>query len=535
MFQNLIYNRKEYVLLACAYVILGVYYVSHLVTSGLQYDEAIEYFYSKYLTGAIPGISDKANMYERIVYTYQPPLYNVLMYCWLRFFDSEALFRLAGVITTFIGSFGFYLSLRKIVDYRWAITGISLYLSAYSVMYFALECAEYNLMLCMECWMLYFFVGCVVDGNAARLKNILCFYLFATLSIYSQYGAAFSIVSLFLVLVFHYFRKKDFKSLKNLLIVGIVTCVLFVLPLYIWFLHPQMLHQESIGVAHDMVFVKNAVYSFVLSLYNNISWILTYIYATHLSVGALASVMLSSFCTIVMLIAVFKKASYYYSLCFMAFAICFLLFFIAGASSFYAYNHFEGGLGCCNIIEGKRYVLFIAPIFIFTLVMSFYSISGNLTGWAKKYNLPYFSFAGLTLLIYLWMWGYGVVVKGFEREATLAWIEVAGYNHPTLVQEEASGIFSFYFQHSHVYSDNCQNNIVIQGKRARNTNNEEMEAYLKQIGVFSNSEFYYVGSSVFLPSNFGEIFERHAYSIDKVYEKGNAILWHVCRKDHLIK
>ena len=184
-------GRKEILFLAFAYIALGIYYLSHIVTSGLQYDEAVEYFYSKYLTGTIPGISDLANMYERIVYTYQPPLYNVLMYCWLCFFDSEFLFRFAGILTTFIGSFGFYLSLRKLTDFRWAIIGLSLYLSAYSIMYYALECAEYNLMLCMECWMLYFFVNCIVDGNSGRRKNIVCFYLFATLSIYSQYGAAF--------------------------------------------------------------------------------------------------------------------------------------------------------------------------------------------------------------------------------------------------------------------------------------------------------------------------------------------------------
>ena len=92
------FTKNEWLLVCLVLVAMSIFYFSHLTTSGLWYDEAIEYFYSKYMTGTIPvGMPQTENMYERICFTYQPPLYNLLMYLWLSVFDSESTFRLAAV------------------------------------------------------------------------------------------------------------------------------------------------------------------------------------------------------------------------------------------------------------------------------------------------------------------------------------------------------------------------------------------------------------------------------------------------------
>ena len=97
-------NKKEMFFLMLAFVIAGIFYLTHITTTGLQFDEGIEYFYSKYMTALPVNLheSPSGNMYERIISTYQPPLYNIMMYCWLCLFDSEFFFRLAGVIVTFV-------------------------------------------------------------------------------------------------------------------------------------------------------------------------------------------------------------------------------------------------------------------------------------------------------------------------------------------------------------------------------------------------------------------------------------------------
>ncbi len=106
--KNTARSKKQYIFLGCILLIALVFYTINATRSGLWYDEAIEYFYSKYITGPVPGGHNSANMLERILHTFQPPLYNILMYFWLGLFDSEFGFRFAGILTTLAGSAGKY-------------------------------------------------------------------------------------------------------------------------------------------------------------------------------------------------------------------------------------------------------------------------------------------------------------------------------------------------------------------------------------------------------------------------------------------
>lgn len=70
-----------------------------LTNAPLWYDETIEYWYSKVMVGSLPWDSMNSvdshfeNMYQRIVSTFQPPLYNFLMYFWLKISSTEWWFR----------------------------------------------------------------------------------------------------------------------------------------------------------------------------------------------------------------------------------------------------------------------------------------------------------------------------------------------------------------------------------------------------------------------------------------------------------
>jgi len=149
------------------YFIIATYKLTHC---SLWFDEAIEYWYSKIILGPVPGGGTTSNMYERIVSTFQPPLYNIIMYLWLKIGDSEWWFRFFGVIMGFLGAIGIYKSVNTLSNYRIASIAVIIYSTTYRIIQYIQECAEYNLMLACLCWMLYFYI-CVLKYK--NLKSIV--------------------------------------------------------------------------------------------------------------------------------------------------------------------------------------------------------------------------------------------------------------------------------------------------------------------------------------------------------------------------
>ena len=519
------FTRNEWLLVCLVFVAMGIFYFSHLTTSGLWYDEAVEYFHSKCMTGtASMGLPLTENMYERICITYQPPLYNVLMYLWLSVFDSESTFRLAGVLTTFVGSIGLYCAFRKITGIKWALMGLCVYLTACSVKYYALECAEYNLLLCMECWMLYFFVCCITDISArARKRGLIGFYAFAALSIYSQYGSAFLIAALFVALCLVYIKRKDYVSLRWLFGLGFAVALVAIIPLLIWFIQKQLLNQGTTAVNHSPVFVGNVFYSLKESFCNNVSWIFT-MHETNKARLVLAMnliVVCMGICTI---FSVFRwKRARVLAPCLTACVICFMAFFIASACTFYGYNSWASQYGCYNIIDGNRYILFFAPLLIFTLVTGTCVCCQSIAIKSWLHKLMCFAPITIVAIFYAQMWLSPWVIKNDVREATNTWMEVGGYRSHTLVQEWVAGTFHYYFRHSPVFSPEAQKNITTMDVIIRTQDRKAMLKYLTGINVFSYPELYYVGN---LPSPgstdnlemIRNIFTQQGYDVETVKE-----------------
>ena len=527
------FSKNEWLLVCLVLLAMSIFYFSHLTTSGLWFDEAVEYFFSKCMTGTTSaGLPPTENMYERICITYQPPLYNVLMYLWLSVFDSELTFRLAGVLTTFVGAIGLYCAFRKITGIKWALMGLCVYLTACSVKYYALECAEYNLLLCMECWMLYFFVCCITDISArARKRAIIGFYAFAALSIYSQYGSAFLIAALFLALCCVYIKRKDYVSLRWLFGLGFAVTLVAIIPLWIWFIQIQLQNQGTTAVNHSPVFVGNVFYSLKESFCNNVSWIFT-MPETNKARLVLAMNLIVVGMGICTIISVFRwKRARVLAPCLTACVICFMAFFIASACTFYAYNWWTGQYGCYNIItgEGGRYVLFFAPLLIFTLVTGTCLCCQSIAIKSWLHKLMCFAPIVIAAIFYaqLWLSPYGL--KNDVREATNTWMEVGGYRSHTLVQEWAAGTFHYYFHHSPVFSPEAQKSIITMDARMRMKDKETLLKYLTGINVFSYPELYYVGNilSPGPPDKLEmiiEIFKQQGYDVETVKELQQSIV-----------
>ena len=527
------FTKNEWLLVCLVLLAMSIFYFSHLTTSGLWFDEAVEYFFSKCMTGTTSaGLPPTENMYERICITYQPPLYNVLMYLWLSVFDSESTFRLAGVLTTFVGAIGLYCAFRKITGIKWSLMGLCVYLTACSIKYYALECAEYNLLLCMECWMLYFFVCCITDTSArARKRAIIGFYAFAALSIYSQYGSAFLIAALFVALCCVYIKRKDYVSLRWLLGLGFAVALVAIIPLWIWFIQIQLQNQGTTAVNHNPVFVGNVFYSLKESFCNNVSWIFT-MPETNKARLVLAMNLIVVGMGICTIISVFRwKRARVLASCLIACIICFMAFFIASACTFYAYNWWTGQYGCYNIItgEGGRYVLFFAPLLIFTLVTGTCVFCQNIAIKSWLHKLMCFAPIVIAAIFYAQMWLSPYGLKNDVREATNTWMEVGGYRSHTLVQEWAAGTFHYYFHHSPVFSPEAQKSIITMDARMRMKDKDTLLKYLTGINVFTYPELYYVGNilSPGPPDKLEmiiEIFKQQGYDVETVKELQQSIV-----------
>lgn len=87
-----------------------------LTNAGLWFDEVVEYWYSK--GGTLPmGLTGSGGFFDRVRSTYQPPLYNMLMFLWLKIMDTEFWFRFFGVVAGAIGMIFLYKSCRLITKW----------------------------------------------------------------------------------------------------------------------------------------------------------------------------------------------------------------------------------------------------------------------------------------------------------------------------------------------------------------------------------------------------------------------------------
>ena len=90
-------RRIELALTVLSFAVFFIITLNNLTHASIWFDEAVEYWYSKDFYGILPWNGTVESMYSRIITTYQPPLYNVIMHFWLLIADNEFWFRFSGV------------------------------------------------------------------------------------------------------------------------------------------------------------------------------------------------------------------------------------------------------------------------------------------------------------------------------------------------------------------------------------------------------------------------------------------------------
>lgn len=465
-------------------------YTWKLIYSSIWYDEAVEYWYSKVLFGEVPGGFGTTNMYERICSTFQPPLYNVFMHFWLMLFDfSVYSFRLAGVLTTLAGAIGIWFAIKFLANWKWASFGMFMFIFTQSIAFYAMECAEYNLMVCCLSWTIFFYVRLVETKSTFSMTG---FFLFASLSVYSQYGAAFVAAGFYLSL-FVLFIKEDRKTLYNLIIASLIELFVAVIPLIYFFLFRQLQLQGTLSISHAPIYEIGPIMDAVYALYEQIGWCLAASLKSKAGCWGALIIGTEIVCTI---IASFLKQR---TLKYMIFAFCvsWILYYVAVIHSYYAYNNWSG-----NIKFGNKYGLFFSPVLIVILT---YGMS-VLYKWITRKN----NTVMIKLIIIVPLCLLALQYSKFELRrirvnwikedigsATGKWINVNNFAIPTYVHSRSDYAFRFYYNHNDCYDVSNEDKVFTVGPWIDNANISESDMIDKftEIGVFNNDSFYYIGPS----------------------------------------
>ena len=520
-------NNKKWIFLVGILLAAFLTYILSLTSHGLWYDEAIEYYFSKVISGKVPGGFGKSTMYERILSTYQPPLYNWLMHIWLIFFDSETGFRMAGVLTTLLGAIGIFCGIDKLINYKWASFGTCFYLFSTAVARYGTECAEYNLVLCCLSWTIYFYIMCIKEE---KTKNYIGFFLFACLSVYSQYGAAFLVIVLYFSLVIRNIKNKNFKILKQIIIISVIIAVVAAFPLIWFFMLPQMDNQGSATVSHIPYFRNsNIIIDFIISIVVQVAWNFhpSGLYNSKMYYIQPALAGIAGLVTLAALLRRDKTLKHLAGLC-----ICsWIIFYIAVACSFYAYNGWMPTRGTENM--GKSYGMFFIPLWTLTLCDGIYIFTRWIKAKAGK-NI----FRGYTILLAAAMCIYiaievkvsysGGPLKDDTREVSYAWYENKAYEKKTLVHELSDAPFQFYLTHNDSYKEEYQNNIINTEIWIRWAGYDEMRTKFEEMGILGLEEFYYINRLQEWEENtsvFKQLMQDSGYEIKALWQGKSELLY----------
>lgn len=509
--------QKENVLFWGVLACIALLYIVNAARSPLWYDEGIEYFYSKVLVGTVPAGGDTTTMYQRICTTYQPPLYNILMYVWLFFFDfSDFSFRLSGILITLLGSIGMYKCLKTLTTPFVALLGLTFYMLTDKVMYYTLECGEYCLLLACICWMLYFFVK---DLRTPSTKALAGFFLFAILAVYSQYGAVFLVVPLYLALLLH-----NRNLARRQMLAGTLIAAAAAVPLLVLFVVPQMLRQGSAAVSHAPVFENNLPVDYIKGIFYKL--IHYYFFSSAQSpVLGKVPVYLACFAVVLACVGFLLRwrctESRYLPGTLIA---SYTLYFVAVLFSFYGYNYWDDRRGTFNL--GGRYSLFFIPLLTVVIVYGLYVLQSKIK--ARKLSAGILA-GGCLALCCLSIVNLEIGWKKDDiRDIARLWYDEKGYEATTLLHNWSTANFQFYVMHDERYDPASQEHIWMTDSWIRNASEQEMQTRLEQIGVFDLSELYFVGPCKRYQDSyttFCKVMEKQGYTVTQLYSGESGLLY----------
>lgn len=240
------------VLLIGVLVLITIFFsYGRFLGDSLRFDEAMEYWIS---------YMDFQDMYGMINSTFQPPVYNVVMHFWLKISESVLWFKLSNVLFFGIGMIGLFKTVQSVCKSKSSLFIAAVVPVCFSAMvYYNQICGEYVLVLSILFWLIYSAVKAIKERC---WKDFVFFAFFAILSMSTQYGAMFTILGTGLVMLIVFVKQKDYAAVKKLVVLGMISLIGFMLPLYYFFARNQMANQgtpaTNVGIGTIAVGLRNA-------------------------------------------------------------------------------------------------------------------------------------------------------------------------------------------------------------------------------------------------------------------------------------
>lgn len=454
-----------------------------LTNAPLWFDETIEYWYSKVMFGKLPFDGADTNMYQRIISTYQPPLYNFIMHFWLKLGNGEWWFRLFGVVMGFLGMIAIYRTIKKIGNAYMGSLAVIFSTFVYQLVYYWQECAEYCLMLASLCWTIYFWFK-LMDNMKA--KNIILFTVAAIIPIYSQYGAVFAVVGMILTAFVRVLLSKNKTSIVTICVSYAVALIGFALPLYFLFFRKQMLSQQGGEIAlQGFDWDAGLIWDIAKNLAIVFKWNLAP-FLNNIAIIFLVAVL----CAAVLIVLIMGKNKIVKI--FAAVNIfTWLVYYFSVKIGIYAYGSFE-----------NRYNLFLIPMWIilfFAVGIEIYQIIADRIFERVSSLKSYYAGICVCLIFCMSFLSWNAKIQNnWEKEnirgVVEAWYEENAEISHTLVYYGADSGFSYYVRNNENYTEKTEINVNYM-HWYRDKSQEEYLAYVKSVyGDTLPNEIYVVGS-----------------------------------------
>ncbi len=510
-------ESQQWLLTGLAFGLLFLIAIHKLTHASLWYDEAVEFYISKHFF-ANP-VRGTANLYRSIVSTYQPPLYNLLIFIWLQFSEAEWWFRFFGVVMGVVGAAGVYKAIAKALNRRVASVAVLLLACNRQYIYYLQEAAEYTLLLASLGWLLYYWLYLVEQVTPKRLTAYL---ITATVAVYSQYGALFPVAAFSIAALLCVLYRGDQNATRQLLRGYGIVLIIAGLPLWLFFISKQ-LQGGCMLTAHTVILSGNLWQDSYQAVRKVMGWCFTY------NTNGVMLLFIMPF----LLSAFFSKKLWIKTLV-LANGLCWLLYYFAVKLNYYTsrYDH----------CFASRYNLFFIPIWIVSFLIMLHETRLIIENFlAQRARHQFWSaivkHQSLSLLTGLWLAtalaycynGWDTIKSNWTKEdirgATQAWLNQTGYNCPTLIHDwgwTRYG-FTYYCEHDRRFNKNTYNKVI--KLQANKTTTAEYQNYLNQLlGQPWPDRLYLISSTTTGWDTLVQCFTARGYQIKYLYNKNRGKL-----------
>lgn len=412
----------------------------NLMHSALWGDEWVEYTYSQEAIGT-------GALYERIISTFQPPLYNYVMHFWLKVNSSIEWFRFFNVLLGGIAGVFLFLTVKRMYSRKTAAIALCGLAVCYQWVYCIQECSEYALMLFFLFAALYFFVEARYQFTYWKMIFLI---LACVGAVYSQYGSAFVVLPLLLLFYLGNLLEKGVRLSRKLWISAsyLISVFAFAAPLYFSFLQKQLERNEianhamdfSLGILKDAPFTLGHIIGYFFSFEAQAAW---------KWVWGLVSVLL-----LLATVLLFIKGQLDWTKKFLIITLWFAyaLHYLLVQLHIYAMVHpnQSSGFFC-------RYSYFYIPLFCVILPMVISELCALNLQWNIRKGLTLAAGAGVLCMFLSFHSLLGNWNKTYDDQFAEIWMEEKGWEDTTYLLGLAHYGFEYYVSHADGYQEGYLN------------------------------------------------------------------------------